>query len=62
MLFQFSNKSLFVIADVLNSNHIPPIVLMSIFFWGGVYVDGVLFALLLFVYLYVEGIDNSESE
>lgn len=60
MLFQFSNKSLFVIADVLNSNHIPPIVLMSIF-WG-VYVDGVLFALLLFVYLYVEGIDNSESE
>ena len=61
MLFQFSNKSLFVIADVLNSNHIPPIVLMSIFF-GGVYVDGVLFALLLFVYLYVEGMDNSESE
>lgn len=60
MLFQFSNKSLFVIADVLNSNHIPPIVLMSIFL--GVYVDGVLFALLLFVYLYVEGIDNSESE
>lgn len=34
MLFQFSNKSLFVIADVLNSNHIPPIVLMSIFFGG----------------------------
>lgn len=60
MLFQFSNKSLFVIADVLNSNHIPPIVLMSIFL--GVYVDGVLFALPLFVYLYVEGIDNSESE
>lgn len=60
MLFQFSNKSLFAIADVLNSNHIPSIVLMSIFL--GVYVDGVLFALLLFVYLYVEGIDNSESE
>lgn len=34
MLFQFSNKSLFVIADVLNSNRIPPIVLMSIFFGG----------------------------
>lgn len=49
-----------MIADVLNSNHIPPIVLMSIFL--GVHVDGVLFALLLFVYLYVEGIDNSESE